>query len=63
MGGPIVRPRRNDEQETEKANFLVVQIIRDAILDETFKPTRIKPKSSSKYAEVGLGAWDHCLKK
>jgi DNA-binding GntR family transcriptional regulator len=30
--------RRNDEQETEKAPFLVVKKIRDAILDETFKP-------------------------
>jgi DNA-binding GntR family transcriptional regulator len=30
--------RRNDEQETEKAPFLVVRKVRDAILDETFKP-------------------------
>ena len=34
----FVQPRRNDEQETEKAPFLVVKKIRDAILDETFKP-------------------------
>ena len=38
MRGPFVRQRRNDEQETEKAPFLVVKKIRDAILDETFKP-------------------------
>ena len=38
MRGPFVHQRRNDEQETEKAPFLVVKKIRDAILDETFKP-------------------------
>jgi DNA-binding GntR family transcriptional regulator len=38
MRGPFVQRRRNDEQETEKAIFLVVRKIRDAILDETFKP-------------------------
>jgi DNA-binding GntR family transcriptional regulator len=38
MRGPFVRQRRNDEQGTEKAIFLVVRKIRDAILDETFKP-------------------------
>ena len=38
MRGPFVRQRRNDEQESEKARFLIVKKIRDAILDETFKP-------------------------
>jgi DNA-binding GntR family transcriptional regulator len=38
MRGPFVQQRRNDEQETEKVIFLVVRKIRDAILDETFKP-------------------------
>jgi DNA-binding GntR family transcriptional regulator len=38
MRGPFVQQRRNDEQETEKAPFLVVKKIRAAILDETFKP-------------------------
>jgi hypothetical protein len=38
MRGPLVQQRRNDQQETEEARFLVVKKIRDAILDETFKP-------------------------
>ena len=38
MRGPLVRQRRNDQPETEEARFLVVKKIRDAILDETFKP-------------------------
>ena len=38
MRESFVQQRRNDEQETEKAPFLVVKKIRDAILDETFKP-------------------------
>src|SRR6201982_1055193 len=38
MRGPFVRQKRNDEQETEEARLLVVKKIRDAILDETFKP-------------------------
>ena len=38
MRESFVQQRRNNEQETEKAPFLVVQKIRDAILDETFKP-------------------------
>jgi DNA-binding GntR family transcriptional regulator len=37
MRGPFVQQRRNNEQEIEKTPFLVVQKIRDAILDETFK--------------------------
>jgi DNA-binding GntR family transcriptional regulator len=38
MRGRIVRQRMNDEEETEEARFLVAKKIRDAILDETFKP-------------------------
>ena len=38
MRDPFVQQGSNDEQEIEKAPFLVVQKIRDAILDETFKP-------------------------
>ena len=38
MRESFVQQRRNDEQETEKAPFLVVKKIRAAILDETFKP-------------------------
>jgi DNA-binding GntR family transcriptional regulator len=45
MRGPFVHQRRNDEQETEKAPFLVVKKIRDAILDETFKPGDWLPES------------------
>jgi len=44
MGGPFVRQRRNHEQETEKAIFLVVRKIRDGILDETFKPGERLPE-------------------
>jgi DNA-binding GntR family transcriptional regulator len=38
MRESFVRQRRNEEEETEKAPFLVVRKVRDAILDETFKP-------------------------
>ena len=44
MRGPFVRQRRSDEQETEKAIFLVVRKIRDGILDETFKPGERLPE-------------------
>ena len=44
MRGPLVQRRRNDEQETEKAIFLVVRKIRDGILDETFKPGERLPE-------------------
>ena len=44
MRGPFVQQRRNDEQETEKAIFVVVKKIRDAILDETFKPGERLPE-------------------
>jgi DNA-binding GntR family transcriptional regulator len=46
MRESFVQQRRNDEQETEKAPFLVVQKIRDAILDETFKPGERLPESA-----------------
>ena len=44
MRGLFVRQRRNNEQETEKAPSLVVQKIRDAILDETFEPGERLPE-------------------
>jgi DNA-binding GntR family transcriptional regulator len=44
MRGPFVQQRRNDEQEAEKAPSLVVQKIRDAILDETFEPGERLPE-------------------
>src|SRR5262249_34895148 len=44
MRGPFVQRRRNDQHETEKAIFLVVRKIRDAILDETFKPGERLPE-------------------
>jgi DNA-binding GntR family transcriptional regulator len=47
MRGAFVQQRRNDEQEIEKTPFLVVRKIRDAILDETFKP-------GQRLAEAGL---------
>jgi DNA-binding GntR family transcriptional regulator len=45
MRESFVQPRRNDEQEIEKVPFLVVKKIRDAILDETFKPGERLPES------------------
>jgi DNA-binding GntR family transcriptional regulator len=44
MRGPLVRQRKNDERETEKAIFLVVRRIRDGILDQTFKPGERLPE-------------------
>ena len=44
MRSPVGQQRRNDEHETEKAPFLVVQKIRDAILGETFKPGERLPE-------------------
>ena len=44
MRGLFVQQRRNNEQEIEKAPSLVVQKIRDAILDETFKPGERLPE-------------------
>jgi DNA-binding GntR family transcriptional regulator len=37
MRGSFVQQRRNDKEEPEKAIFVVVKKIRDAILAETFK--------------------------
>jgi DNA-binding GntR family transcriptional regulator len=45
MRESFAHQRRNDEQEIEKAPFLVVKKIRDAILDETFKPGDWLPES------------------
>ena len=39
-----MQQRSNNEQEIEKAPFLVIQKIRDAILDETFKPGERLPE-------------------
>jgi DNA-binding GntR family transcriptional regulator len=44
MQGPIARQKRNDRRETEEARFLIVKRIRDAILDETFKPGERLPE-------------------
>ena len=53
MRASFVQQRRNDEQEIEKAPFLVVQKIRDAILDETFKPgERLPEEQVGKMFEV-----------
>ena len=44
MRGPFIQQKRNDEEKTEEARFLVVKKIRDAILDETFKPGERLPE-------------------
>src|SRR5215510_6829066 len=44
MRSPFVQQRRNNQQETEEAIFLVVKRIRNAILDETFKPGERLPE-------------------
>jgi DNA-binding GntR family transcriptional regulator len=44
MRGPLIQQRRNDQQETEEARFVVVKKIRDGILDETFKPGERLPE-------------------
>src|ERR1700741_1726868 len=44
MRHPFAQQRRNDEEEPEKGIFLVVKKIRDAILDETFKPGERLPE-------------------
>jgi DNA-binding GntR family transcriptional regulator len=38
MRQPLAPKNANETQETEKAPFLVVKRIREAILDEVFKP-------------------------
>src|SRR5580692_9768847 len=44
MRGRIVQQRRNDEEGSEEARLVVVKKIRDAILDETFKPGERLPE-------------------
>jgi len=44
MRGPFVQQRSNEQPETEEARFVVVKKIRDAILDETFKPGERLPE-------------------
>jgi DNA-binding GntR family transcriptional regulator len=44
MRGPFVQQRGNDQKETEEARFLVLKKIRDAILNETFKPGERLPE-------------------
>jgi DNA-binding GntR family transcriptional regulator len=44
MRGRFVQQRRNDEEESEEARFVVVKKIRDGILDETFKPGERLPE-------------------
>ena len=44
MRGSFVQQRRNDEEESEEPRFVVVKKIRDAILDETFKPGERLPE-------------------
>jgi DNA-binding GntR family transcriptional regulator len=44
MRGPFVGQKKNDEEQTEEARFLVIRKIRDAILDETFKPGERLPE-------------------
>src|SRR5215470_20085611 len=44
MRAPFVQEKKTDEQEGEKAIFLVVRKIRDGILDETFKPGERLPE-------------------
>jgi GntR family transcriptional regulator, trigonelline degradation regulator len=44
MRESFVQQKRNDEQESEEPRFVVVQKIRDAILDETFKPGERLPE-------------------
>jgi DNA-binding GntR family transcriptional regulator len=45
MRESFVQQRRNNEREIEKTPFLVVQKVRDAILDETFKPGERLPEA------------------
>ena len=44
MRRPFVQQRRNDKEESEEPRFVVVKKIRDAILDETFKPGERLPE-------------------
>jgi DNA-binding GntR family transcriptional regulator len=44
MRGGFVQQRRNDGEESEEPRFVVVKKIRDAILEETFKPGERLPE-------------------
>ena len=44
MRGRFVQPRRNDGEESEEPRLVVVKKIRDAILEETFKPGERLPE-------------------
>jgi DNA-binding GntR family transcriptional regulator len=44
MRGRYVQQRRNDGEESEEPRFVVVKKIRDAILEETFKPGERLPE-------------------
>jgi DNA-binding GntR family transcriptional regulator len=44
MRGPFVQQRRNDKEESEEARLVVIKKIRDAILDEAFKPGERLPE-------------------
>jgi DNA-binding GntR family transcriptional regulator len=44
MRSPLVQQGRNDEEKTEEARFLIIRKIRDAILDQTFKPGERLPE-------------------
>jgi DNA-binding GntR family transcriptional regulator len=44
MRGRFVQQRRNDGEESEEPRFVVVKKIRDAILEETFKPGERLPE-------------------
>jgi DNA-binding GntR family transcriptional regulator len=44
MRGRFVQQKRNDEEESEEPRLVVVKKIRDAILDETFRPGERLPE-------------------
>src|SRR5580692_4787515 len=44
MRGRFVQRRRNDGEESEEPRFVVIKKIRDAILEETFKPGERLPE-------------------
>jgi DNA-binding GntR family transcriptional regulator len=53
MRGRFVQRRRNDGEESEEPRFVVIKKIRDAILEETFKPgERLPEKQLGKMLNV-----------
>ena len=49
----VVPEKRNDEQERDKVPFLIMRKIRNAILNETFKPGDIvKPLSAEETLDI-----------